>query len=255
MDSKYANEPLVSVIMPTYNSCKYIEDSIKSVLEQSYRNWELIIIDDCSEDNTKEIVRKFQKEQGNIQYYKLEKNSGPAIARNRAIDMANGAYLAFLDSDDLWTSDKLKKQVEFMECNKYNFTCTSYDQIDEHGKNKNFKIVSKKKLAYKDLLKNNYVGNSTAIYNCKNLGKIKIPNIRKRNDYALWLQVLKKEKYVYGLNEVLMHYRVRENSVSSKKIDLIKYQWQLYHEIEKVSFLKTIYFITRISILKLLKLK
>lgn len=255
MDSKYANEPLVSVIMPTYNSCKYIEDSIKSVLEQSYRNWELIIIDDCSEDKTKEIVRKFQKEQGNIQYYKLEKNSGPAIARNRAIDMANGAYLAFLDSDDLWTSDKLKKQVEFMECNKYNFTCTSYDQIDEHGKNKNFRVVPKKKLTYKDLLKNNYVGNSTAIYNCKNLGKIKTPNIRKRNDYALWLQVLKKEKYVYGLNEVLMHYRVRENSVSSKKIDLIKYQWQLYHEIEKVSFLKTIYLITRISILKLLKLK
>lgn len=245
---------LVSIIMPTYNCGQFITESILSVQQQTYKDWELIIVDDCSQDNTEEVLQKFEQD-SRIQYIKLDQNGGPAVARNTGIEKADGEYIAFLDSDDLWTSNKLEKQLTFMQANDYNFTCTSYDQIDEKGQFLDRIIQSKKQLNYNKLLLNNYVGNSTVIYNCKNLGKITAPVIRKRNDYALWLKILKREPYVYGLDEVLAHYRVRENSVSSNKKALVKYQYELYRKIEKLSFLKSVYLVARISVMKILKLK
>lgn len=246
---------LVSIIMPTYNCASFIEESIISVIKQTYTNWELIIIDDFSIDNTTEVVNKYVKSDNRIKYLKLDVNSGAAIARNTGMEIAKGKYIAFLDSDDLWMEKKLEKQISFMEENKYNFTCTKYRQIDEYGKENGVIIKVKKKVDYNGVLLSCPIGNSTVIYNVKELGKFQVPNIRKRNDDALWLQILKKEKYAYGLDEVLMEYRVRGNSISSNKFDLIKYHWYLYREIENISIIRSVWHIVCWGFIKVLKIK
>ena len=197
-------EELISIITPTYNCGKFISETIKSVQAQTYKKWEMIIVDDCSKDNTEEIVLEFMKNDKRIRYHKLKNNSGAAVARTTAMDLANGSYMAFLDSDDIWTEDKLDKQFNFMKKNNYAFTCTSYEQIDEDGNLLNKVVNPVEKCSYNRLLLDCPVGNSTVMYNVKKMGKFEVPNIRKRNDDALWLQMLKKEKYIYGFNSVLM---------------------------------------------------
>ncbi|MGL4731409.1 MAG: glycosyltransferase family 2 protein [Clostridium sp.] len=246
---------LVSIIMPTYNCADFIGESIKSVLYQTYKNWELIISDDCSKDNTEDIVNEFIKIDNRIKYYKLKENSGAAIARNLAVDKAKGEFIAFLDSDDLWTNDKLEKQINWMKKNNYNFTCTKYAQIDECGEENGVSIGVKRKVDYNGVLLSCPIGNSTVIYNAKKLGKFETPNIRKRNDDALWLRILKTEKYAYGLDETLMLYRLRTNSLSSNKIKLVKYHWYLYREIENLSIIRSSWHISCWVVIKLLKLK
>lgn len=244
---------LVSIIMPTYNCGKFIAETIKTVLEQTYTNWELVIVDDCSKDDTEQVVKNFNDSR--IRYYKLEQNSGAAVARTTAMQKAEGEYMAFLDSDDLWKKDKLEKQLKFMKDNKYNFTCTAYEQVDEQG-NKLGKIIkTKKKAGYNRILLDCPVGNSTVMYNVSALGKFEVPNIRKRNDDALWLQMLKKEKYIYGMDDVLMEYRIRTNSISSNKLDLIKYHWKLYREIEHLSVPRSAFHICWWGMIKVLHIK
>jgi len=165
---------------------------------------------------------------------------GTAIARNVAVEKANGQYLAFIDSDDLWKKEKLTAQLSFMEENNYKFTSTSYEEVDEKRNPTGKKILSQKKLDYDGLLKFNQ-GNSTIIYNANELGKFYIPDIRKRNDFVMWLQVIKKTKYIYGMEEALTQYRIRNGSLSQNKLDLIKYQWKVYREIEDLSFIKSTY--------------
>ena len=244
---------LVSIIMPTYNCAKFIKETIESVLNQTYENWELVIVDDCSNDNTEEIVESFNDKR--IKYHKLEKNSGAAVARTTAMKMATGNYMAFLDSDDLWKKEKLEKQLEFMKKNNYNFTCTAYEQIDEEGNKLNKVIKTKKKANYNRILLDCPVGNSTVMYNVDNLGKFEVPNIRKRNDDALWLQILKKEKFIYGMPDVLVEYRIRNNSISSNKLSLIKYHWQLYREIEHLSVIRSAFHICWWGMIKILHIK
>lgn len=248
-------EKLISVIMPTYNCAKFIGETIETVIAQTYKNWELIIVDDCSKDNTNEIVDKYILKDNRIKYHRLDTNQGAAMARTKAMELANGNYMAFLDSDDLWKNDKLEKQIKFMEENNYNFTCTAYEQIDENGESLNKIIKPKKKADYNRILLDCPVGNSTVIYNIDKLGKFKVPNIRKRNDDALWLQILKNEKYIYGMNEILMKYRIRQNSISSNKIDLIKYHWQLYREIEHLSIFRSAFHVCWWGIIKILHIK
>ena len=244
---------LVSIIMPTYNCGKFIAETIKTVIEQTYTNWELVIVDDCSKDDTEQVVSSF--EDTRIRYYRLEQNSGAAVARTTAMKYADGEYMAFLDSDDLWKKDKLEKQLKFMKNNKYNFTCTAYEQVDEEG-NKLGKIIkTKKKAGYNRILLDCPVGNSTVMYNVAALGKFEVPNIRKRNDDALWLQMLKKEKYIYGMNDVLMEYRIRSNSISSNKLDLVKYHWKLYREIEHLSVPRSAFHICWWGMIKVLHIK
>ena len=245
---------LVSIIMPTYNCGEFIEKTINSIINQTYTNWELIIVDDCSNDNTKEVLKKYEADK-RINYIKLTKNSGAAVARTKAIKRANGNYIAFLDSDDLWYPDKLTKQLKFMKENNYDFTCTAYEQIDENDKSLNKVINTRKKADYNRILLDCPVGNSTVMYNVDKLGKFKVPNIRKRNDDALWLQIIKKAKYIYGYNEVLMKYRIRRNSISSNKLSLIKYHWQLYREIEYLSVARSIFHICYWGIIKTLHIK
>ncbi|NBI29325.1 glycosyltransferase family 2 protein [Chengkuizengella marina] len=257
MSSKHGKntlEDLVSIIMPAYNCGDYIGFTIDSVIAQKYKNWELILVDDCSTDNTKEIVKEYMVNDHRIKYYKLEENSGAAVARNKALDLAKGKYIAFLDSDDVWFPEKLSKQISFMKVNRYNFTCTSYTKIDELGNYLNRTIRAQSIRDYDGVLKT-CPGNSTVIYNAEKLGKFKIPNIKKRNDYVMWLQVIKKEKYLYGIEEPLSSHRIRTDAISSNKFSLVGYHWKVYREIEKLSLIKSSYLIIYWIITTLFKLK
>ena len=245
----------ISIITPTYNCGQYISETIDTVIAQTYLNWEMIIVDDCSDDNTEKVVLEYTKRDKRIKYLMLPKNSGAAVARTKAMECSTGRYMAFLDSDDLWPSDKLEKQLAFMRKNNIAFCCTSYAQIDENGKPTGKVIKSIKKTNYSRLLLDCPVGNSTVMYDVSVMGKFQVPNIRKRNDDALWLQMLKKEKYIYGIQEVLMFYRIRNNSISSNKVELIKYHWQLYREIEHLSVLRSSFHICNWVVIKLLRIK
>lgn len=249
-----SKEYLVSIVMPTYNCEDFVGITLDSVINQTYQNWEVIVIDDCSTDNTAEVVREYIKKDGRIKYHKLEKNSGAAVARNKAVDLATGKYIAFLDSDDVWFPDKLTKQISFMEENNYGFSCTSYTKIDAQGEYLNRTIIAQRKRDYDGVLKT-CPGNSTVIYNAEKLGKFKIPDIKKRNDYVMWLKVIKKEKYLYGIEEPLGSHRIRTDGISSNKKSLVGYHWKVYREIEKLSLIKSIYLIMYWIIATVFKLR
>ncbi len=249
------SEKLVSIITPTYNCAKFIAKTINSVQAQTYKNWELIIVDDRSQDNTKEIVEGFIKNDPRIKYHLLEVNSGAAVARTTAMKLASGSYMAFLDSDDIWMPDKLERQLKWMQDNDHAFSCTAYEQIDEDDKPLGKVIKTIKKTNYNRLLLDCPVGNSSVVYDVEKMGKFEVPNIRKRNDDALWLQMLKKEKYIWGMPDVLMRYRIRKNSISSNKFSVIKYHWKLYREIEHLSVLRSLFHIIWWCVIKVLKIK
>lgn len=237
-------KPVVSIIMPTYNCSKYIVDSINSVIAQTFTEWEIQIVDDCSTDNTYEVLAPFLDNHTNIHYYRLQKNSGPQVARTEAIKRAQGKYIAFFDSDDLWYPEKLAKQISFMEKNNILFSSTAYEWIDEKGEKLHVALYPPKKCDYWKMLRlSNPIGNTTVMYNQEKLGKYEIPNIKKRNDFALWLKILKDCDYCYGIQEVLAQYRVRKNSVSSNKFKQIKYHWQLYYRIEKLGLLRSAWYL------------
>ena len=226
---------LVSIVMPAYNCAEYIAETIESVIKQTYEKWELIIVDDNSTDNTSSVVKNYMKNSHRIKYYKLNKNSGAATARNFALKKCEGQYIAFLDSDDLWFDTKLEEQLEFLKINQYTFTCTYYDKIDKYSNKLNYIIEYPFKVSYQELLYN-CPGNSTVIYDANAIEeKIHILPIKKRNDYVMWLQVIKKAKYLNCLEKPLSSHRLREGSLSNKKIDLVKYHWMIYREIENLS--------------------
>ena len=215
----------------------------------------MIIVDDRSQDNTREIVEEYVKDDPRIQYHLLEVNSGAAVARTTAMKLAKGSYMAFLDSDDIWTPDKLERQIQWMEDNGVAFSCTAYEQIDENDNLLNKTIKTIKKTNYDRLLLDCPVGNSTVVYNVEKMGKFEVPNIRKRNDDALWLQMLKKEKYIWGMPDVLMKYRVRQNSISSNKLAVIKYHWILYRKIEHLNIFRSAFHICYWCVIKVLRIK
>ncbi|MGN0517193.1 MAG: glycosyltransferase family 2 protein [Acutalibacteraceae bacterium] len=249
---------LVSIITPTYNCGKYISETIESVLAQTYTNWEMIIVDDCSTDNTREVVEGFSANDNRIKYHYLEENKGAAVARTVAMKLAEGEYMAFLDSDDLWMPDKLEKQLAFMKEKNCAFSCTTYRRIDEDGNELSKGIVKTiEKTDYKRLLLDCPVGNSSVMYNVGVMGKFEVPDIRKRNDDALWLKMLKKEQYIWGMPEddVLMKYRVRKDSLSRNKFKVVKYHWILYRDIEHLSVIQSIFHICWWGFIKIFHIK
>lgn len=226
--------------MPNYNCGKFIEETIKSVLSQTYENWELLIVDDCSTDNSVDIIKKYCEKDKRIKLFLNEVNSGAAAVRNWALREAKGRWIAFLDSDDLWLSQKLEKQLEFMNNNKYSFSYTAYEQLNEDGKPLNIKVSGPQKLTKKKMFRYCYPGCLTVIYDCTQTGLVQIPNEigNGDNDYALWLKVVRSCE-CYFLNEVLSYYRVRGNSLSHKsnKIKLMKNSYQLFRVSENRSAL------------------
>ncbi|NPA53714.1 MAG: glycosyltransferase family 2 protein [Aquificae bacterium] len=232
---------LVSIITPSYKSKKFIKKTIESVLNQTYKNWEMIIVDDCSPDKSNEIIQEYIKKDNRIKLIKLSKNSGPAVARNTAIKEAKGRYIAFLDADDLWLPEKLEKQISFMEEKNLPMTYSSYYMIDEED-NPVGEYIVEPVLTYKKLLKRNMVGCLTGIYDTKKLGKVYMPDILKRQDHGLWLKILKKIGKTEGIVEPLAIYRLRKNSVSSNKIIAAKYTWKLLREVENLNLLQAAYY-------------
>jgi len=226
----------VSIVTPVYNSADFIANTIQSVLNQTYSNWEMILADDVSTDDSVEIIKSFNDER--IKLIRLSKNSGPAVARNKAIESATGRFIAFLDSDDVWLPDKLKNQLNFMITTDAAVTHTAYEAIDVAGKQTGKIIRAPKIIGYHQLLNYNYIGCLTGMYDTAKTGKVLMPDIPKRQDYGLWLAILRKGFKAYYLDEVLAQYRTGRQSVSSNKLETAKYNWQILREIEKLPLLK-----------------
>lgn len=235
---------LVSIITPIYNSSKYIAEAITSVQQQTYTDWEHIIIDDASTDCSAEIVEGFAAKDSRIRFYKHSENKGAAFCRNFATKMATGKYIAFLDSDDLWVPEKLKIQLDFMEYYQCDVSFSSYIQIDKNRQPLHKRIIAKESLSYKKQHSNNYIGNLTGMYNVQKLGKIMAPKIRKRQDWAVWLEAIKRSgKPAMGIQQDLAYYCVRKGSVSSNKWKLVKYNFQFYYRYLNYSWPKSVYFL------------
>lgn len=239
MRKKYI-DGLVSIIMPSYNTADYIQKSIQSVVNQTYVNWELIIVDDCSTDNTDEILSKISDSR--ITVYRNNYNSGAAISRNKALREARGQWVAFLDSDDLWSPEKLEKQIAFMKRNNYFFSYTNYEEIDAEGNKKKITITGPKKITKTGMENYCWPGCLTVMYNAEKIGLIQIENIKKNNDYAIWLKVSKKVD-CYLLDECLAQYRKgRIGSVSNQDIKtMIGWHYKLFHEAEKDNRIVSVY--------------
>lgn len=223
---------LVSIIMPSYNTAKYIEESIQSVLNQTYDNWELIIVDDCSIDKTDEVLRKITDDR--IKYFKNEVNSGAAISRNKALREARGQWVAFLDSDDLWMEDKLEKQIKFMEENHYSFSYTNYEEIDSNGNEMGVFVTGPKRITKTGMYNYCWPGCLTVMYDASKIGLIQIEDIKKNNDYAMWLKVCHKAN-CYLLDSCLAKYRKgRAGSISTNSImTMIYWHYKLFKNAEK----------------------
>lgn len=228
---------LVSIITPCYNSEKYLSQAIQSVLNQTFQNWELLLIDDCSSDTTYTIITDFTSQDPRIKAFKLDTNSGAGKARNLGIQKASGNYIAFLDADDLWKPEKLEKQLYFMQSHKIPFTFSFYETIDEAGNLRNETITTPTKITYKQLYFCNWIGNLTGIYSVDFFGKIPISSIKKRQDWMLWLQIVKQTKFATPVPESLAYYRVRQDSISASKWKLIKYNFKVYKDFHKRNFL------------------
>lgn len=232
---------LVSIIVPVYNAERFLEDTIKTVENQSYENWELLLVNDCSKDNSKKIADKYLSNK--IKWIDMEKNSGAALTRNKGIEKSTGEFLCFLDADDLWDEDKLKKQIEFMRNNKCEFSFTGYEFADENGKPIEKKVFVPEKINYKQALKNTTIWTSTVMLDMTKLTKedVYMPNVRRGQDTATWWKILKKIDYAYGLNEILSYYRRTDDSLSANKITALKRTWNLYRNVEKLGLISSCY--------------
>jgi len=234
--------PLVSIITPTYNSEKFITETIKSVQNQTYTNWEMIIVDDDSSDQTNSIVEAFSAGDSRIKAHQLKINSGPAKARNVGIENAKGKYMTFLDADDIWFPDFIENSIDTINKTGVHFVFSSYRRSDE---NLNFiysDFIVPEKVTYRDILKTNSISCLTAFIDIEVLGKKTMPEIFKRQDMGLWLQYLKEIPFAHGIQAPKAIYRIRKNSLSRNKTNLLKYQWHFYRKVENLNAFHSTYF-------------
>ena len=235
-------EKKVSVIIPVYNSEKYIKECIESVINQTYQNLEIIVIDDCSMDSSIELVKNIKDDRINI--ISLPENIGVSNARNKGIEVATGDYICFIDSDDIWMREKIEKQVEFIEKNGYEFIYSNYAFL--RGGNIDLKKCKKthvpKSLTYNQALKNTTIFVSTVMINMKKINKddICMPIMQIGQDTATWWNLLKKGLVAYGMDEVFAYYRVRSNSLASNKFRAVIGAWKLY-SMQEIGFFKRIF--------------
>ena len=227
--------------MPAYNAEGFIAESIQSVLDQTYAKWELLVVDDSSKDSTKNIVKRFSETDERIQLLENATNLGTHHTRNKGIKAAKGDFIAFLDADDLWKPGKLQKQVDILQDESIAACFSSYELISENGNPLNKKIEALPELTYEKLLKANYVGNLTGIYNVTKIGKIYCPEISKRQDWALWIKVIEKGGPMKGNLDSLAVYRVRKDSISRNKFEMLQYNFKVYHEILGYSYLSSLW--------------
>lgn len=223
---------LVSIIMPSYNTAPYIAKSIQSVIDQTYKDWELIIVDDCSKDNTDEVIKPYLND-ARIKYLENDRNSGAAVSRNYALREAKGKWIAFLDSDDLWMPEKLEKQIAFMEKNGYHFSYTNYSEMDMKGNKTGVIVTGPKRITKTGMFNYCWPGCLTVMYDMEAVGLIQIADIKKNNDYAMWLKVCKRANCYLLDEELAMYRRGRVGSVSTHGIrTMIGWHYKLFHSAE-----------------------
>ena len=232
---------MVSIITPSHNTEMFIAKAIDSVQAQSYEEWEMIIVDDLSGDNSVEIIKAYAEKDSRIKLIQSAERRGAAGSRNSAIKAAQGRYIAFLDADDLWAPKKLEKQIDFMRKNDLSFTYSSYDVIDQKGKVLTT-FVTVPEISYESMLKTCSVGCLTAVYDRKKLGKMYLPILPTKEEYVLWLDIMKKIGSTKGIVEPLASYRVGQSSVSSDKANAALWQWKVYRDIENLSLAKSLYY-------------
>ena len=239
-------QPLVSIVVPVYNAARFIEETIATVQNQTYQNWELLLIDDCSTDDSVKLIKPHLTKDKRIKLLKNKANSGAALTRNKGIDAAKGHYLAFLDADDLWLPEKLEKQVAFMQEIDCAFSFTGYEFANETGKPNGKKVHVPATITYKQALKNTTIFTSTVMLNLKKLDKHKVlmPNIRRGQDTATWWRILRQVPYTYGLGDALSIYRRSKGTASSNKITALKRTWRIYRDSEKLPYIKASYYFT-----------
>lgn len=233
---------LVSIVTPNYNSSKFIDETINSVLAQSYQDWEMLIVDDCSKDNSAETILNYSKKDNRIKLISLKENLGAAEARNIALKEAQGRFIAFCDSDDVWLPHKLERQIQFMLDNKIPISFTEYGVWSEDLSKEYYAIQVPKSVGYQQYLKNTIIGMSTAMIDKTMVETFMFYNIRTRQDTYLWITLLKRGLTAYGIQENLVKYRIRKKSISANKIKAAKRVWFLYYRLEKFSFTKTLYY-------------
>lgn len=228
-------EGLVSVIIPIYNAEKYIADTLNSIFSQDYKDIEIVLVDDCSKDNSANIIMEHQKEHPQIVYYLQEKNMGAGAARNKALELAKGQYVAFLDSDDIWLPDKINRQIELMKKTGSPFSYTAIEMMDENGETIKGKRKIKETCDYKYLLHNTIIATSSVVIDRTVLGDFRMPLRRGGQDYATWLMLLRGGAVACGINETLVRYRVASGSLSSNKFKSIKQVWEIQTQDEKIN--------------------
>ena len=234
---------LVSIITPVYNRTSTIQATMASVINQSYPSWEMILVDDCSTDDSVNLIRSVMEQDERIKLIVLKTNGGAATARNKGIEAAHGRFIAFLDSDDLWKPTKLEKQVAFSLSHNAALTHTKYEWIDNDGTRSGKIISAPVRLSYNKMLHSNYIGCLTAMYDVQVIGKkVFMPDIEKRQDYALWLRILRNGHEALLLDESLAYYRIGHDSLSSNKLDTILYFYKILRKIEGLGRLKSAYY-------------
>ncbi len=237
-------KPLVSIITPCYNSADFITATLNSIAEQTYFHWELIVIDDQSTDNTCQIVEAFAQKHSNVKLIRLEKNSGVANARNIGLDYVNGKYVAFLDSDDVWIAHKLSQQVAYMESKNLPMSFCAYQRVNEAGDIISRKIEVPFSVNYNQLLAHNVIIFSTSLTLKSAIGDLKFKKAG-HEDWLFWLDLFKKCGKGYGINDPLVLYRIRSNSVSSNKLKVVGYTWKILRKHEKIGLLKSMYLFSK----------
>ena len=237
----------VDIILPNYNSSKFLKETIKSILNQTYKQWKLIIVDDFSDKKTREILNKISNKK--IKIFKLNKNYGAGFCRNFAIKKSNSPYLAFIDSDDIWKKNKLKNQINFMEKNNFLFTYTNYETFGDKIK----KVLNPRKLNYFNFIRNTSIATSTMMVKRKIVGKIRFTNTEICEDYFFKCKLLKKTKYAYCLDEYLTKYRIRKNSLQSNNLRNFYWIWKINRDFNKLNFFDNLYSLMSISINSLRK--
>lgn len=238
-------QTLISIIMPMHNSAAFVGEAIESVLAQSYREWELIIVDDESTDASVSIVEAYAQKDSRIRLFRNPKPiKMPSAPRNMGLSMAKGRYIAFLDSDDMWLPEKLTQQIPLMQNPQVAIVYSNYEKMTESGKKTGRVIKAPRQADYKKLLRGNVIGNLTGIYDKEKVGIIPFLNIH-HEDYAMWLSILKRGFIAQNTGTVAARYRLSSSSVSTNKYRVLSWQWNIYRNIEHISIMKsTIYFVS-----------
>ena len=239
---------LVSIITPVYNAEDFIHQVIESVIAQSYPHWEMIVVEDCSTDSSREIIRTFSEKDERIRMIEMTGNKGVGEARNTGLKEAGGTYIAFIDSDDWWYPDKLEKQLAFMKKGNYPISYTAYEMMDTEGKDIGRVIHAIPEVTLHTYLKSTIIGLSTAMISREIIGDFAISNMRMRVDTQLWIRLLKRGFKAYGMDEVLARYRVHSNSISRNRLKAARQTWKLYFKVEKLGLFQSLYYFSHYAL-------